>query len=44
MIEPSPVIVAAAALVVGLCVGSFGSGITRCAHEPPPKLPMFIPL
>jgi hypothetical protein len=20
------------ALVVGLCVGSFGSGITRCAH------------
>jgi hypothetical protein len=27
-----------AALLVGLCVGSFGSGITRCAHEPAPKL------
>jgi hypothetical protein len=24
--------------LVGLCVGSFGSGITRCAHEPAPKL------
>jgi len=26
-----------AAILVGLC-GSFGSGITRFAHEPSPKL------
>jgi len=35
-----PVLTAVAALVVGLCVGSFGSGITRFAHEPSPKLPV----
>jgi hypothetical protein len=29
----------AAALAIGLCVASFGSGITRFAHEPSAKLP-----
>jgi len=33
------VFVVTCALLVGLCVGSFGFGITRFAHEPAPKLP-----
>jgi hypothetical protein len=36
---PDTAFVIVCSLLVGLRVGSFGSGITRFAHEPSPKLP-----